>query len=254
MSSITPKQAAQLALNCMDLTSLTGTESDDDIIQLCQQASSEAGAVAAICIFPQHIPLATQHLAAGIRIATVTNFPHGSEDIASAVAQTRAAVALGAHEVDVVFPYKALMAGNTEIGAQLVRQCKAACGKGAQLKVIIESGQLKTAQLIEQASRIAIEAGADFIKTSTGKVAVNATLDAAHVMLNTIKSSGKAVGFKAAGGVRTVNDACAYLDQARQIMGPDWVNPQHFRFGASGLLSDVLSTLTGSDSKLAGDY
>ncbi|MCG7535343.1 deoxyribose-phosphate aldolase [Pseudoalteromonas sp. OOF1S-7] len=254
MSSVAHKQAAQQALNCMDLTSLTGTESDDDIIQLCQQASSQAGSVAAVCIFPQHIPLARQHLAVGIRIATVTNFPHGPEDIASAVEQTRAAVALGADEVDVVFPYSALMAGKPEVGAQLVAQCKAACGTQLLLKVIIESGELKTAQYIEQASRIAIEAGADFIKTSTGKVTVNATLDAAHVILNTIKSSGKAVGFKAAGGVRTVGDAHAYLEKARQIMGPDWVNPQHFRFGASGLLSDVLTTLTGCASKSAGDY
>ncbi|AZZ97256.1 deoxyribose-phosphate aldolase [Pseudoalteromonas sp. R3] len=254
MSLATLKNAAQLALNCMDLTSLTGAESDKDIIRLCQQASSEAGNVAAICIFPQHIPLARQHLAAGVRIATVTNFPHGSEDIARAVEQTRAAVALGADEVDVVFPYTALMAGNPDVGHTLIQQCKQVCGPKAQLKVIIESGVLATPKLIEQASCIAINAGADFIKTSTGKVSVNATLDAAQVMLNAIKSSGKNVGFKAAGGVRTVTDAQAYLTLAGQIMGPEWVNKQHFRFGASGLLSDVLSTLTGFVCEAKGGY
>ncbi|MDK1312242.1 deoxyribose-phosphate aldolase [Pseudoalteromonas ardens] len=254
MSSITRKEAAQLALNCMDLTSLSGTECDQDIIQLCQQASSAVGNVAAICIYPRYIPLARQHLAAGIRVATVANFPHGNDNIARAVEETRTAVALGADEVDVVFPYSALMAGNPDIGQQLIEQCKQACGAQVQLKVIIESGVLATPKLIEQASRIAINAGADFIKTSTGKVAVNASLEAAQVMLNAIKSSGKQVGFKAAGGVRTVADAQAYLMQARQIMGPDWMNKQHFRFGASGLLSDVLATLTGSVYDAQGGY
>ncbi|WP_125557938.1 deoxyribose-phosphate aldolase [Pseudoalteromonas rubra] len=254
MSSITRKEAAQLALDCMDLTSLTGTECDQDIIQLCQQASSALGNVAAVCIYPQHIALARQHLATGIRIATVTNFPHGSDNIVKAVEETRTAVALGADEIDVVFPYTALMAGNADIGYQLIEQCKQACGTHVQLKVIIESGMLPTSHLIEQASRIAINAGADFIKTSTGKVAVNATLEAAQVMLNAIKNSGKAVGFKAAGGVRTVVDAQAYLIQARQIMDPDWVNKQHFRFGASGLLNDVRSTLTGAPCEDKGGY
>ncbi|TMP29687.1 deoxyribose-phosphate aldolase [Pseudoalteromonas rubra] len=250
----TLKEAAQLALNCMDLTSLTGTESDEDIIRLCQQASSELGSVAAICIYPQFIPLARQHLDTSIKIATVSNFPHGNKDINAAVEQTRTAIALGADEVDVVFPYRALMAGDPEVGYQLVQQCKQACPDHVKLKVIIESGELAAPALIARASKISIDAGADFIKTSTGKVAVNATLDAAEIMLTAIKHCGKEVGFKAAGGVRTVADACDYLAQARLIMGSDWISKQHFRFGASALLSDVLATLSGSDVKPEGAY
>ncbi|MCO7188284.1 MULTISPECIES: deoxyribose-phosphate aldolase [unclassified Pseudoalteromonas] len=254
MSLTQLKNAAQLALNCMDLTSLTGTESDEDIIRLCQQASSELGSVAAICVYPQFIPLARQHLDPSIKIATVSNFPHGNKDINAAVEQTRAAIALGADEVDVVFPYKSLMAGDPDVGYQLVQQCKQACPEQVALKVIIESGELVTPALIARASQIAIDAGADFIKTSTGKVAVNATLEAAEVMLTAIKHSGKEVGFKAAGGVRTVADANDYLTQARLIMGPDWINKQHFRFGASALLSDVLAALNGSDVTPKGEY
>ncbi|TMP38600.1 deoxyribose-phosphate aldolase [Pseudoalteromonas rubra] len=254
MSLTQLKNAAQLALNCMDLTSLTGTESEKDIIRLCQQACSQAGKVAAICIFPQHIPLAREHLDPSIKVATVSNFPHGGEDIGTAVEQTLTAIALGADEVDVVFPYQALRAGDPEVGYQLVQQCKQVCPEHVKLKVIIESGELVTPALIAQASRISIDAGADFIKTSTGKVAENATLEAAEVMLTAIKHSGKEVGFKAAGGVRTVADAHAYLAQAGQIMGPEWVSKQHFRFGASGLLSDVLSTLTGIACESKGEY
>ena len=138
-------------------------------------------------MYPRFVPVARKTLkeigAVDIKIATVTNFPHGNDDIGIAVAETKAAVAYGADEVDVVFPYRALMAGNAEIGFELVKACKAACGDDVMLKVIIESGELKTPELIRAASEIAIAAGADFIKTSTGKVAVNATPEAATIML-----------------------------------------------------------------------
>jgi len=164
-------------------------------------------------------------------------------------------VASGAHEVDVVFPYRALMAGDEETGRELVEMCKAACGGQAQLKVIIESGELKEPALIQRASELAIEGGADFIKTSTGKVPVNATLEAAEIMLKAIKASGKNVGFKAAGGVRTAEEAAQYLALAADIMGPQWVTPEHFRFGASSLLNNLLNTLNGNaDAATNGGY
>ncbi|MCG6332353.1 deoxyribose-phosphate aldolase, partial [Vibrio alginolyticus] len=133
-----------------------------------------------------------------VRIATVTNFPHGNDDVEIAVAETKAAVAYGADEVDVVFPYRALMAGNEQVGFDLVKQCKAACGDTVLLKVIIETGELKEEALIKKASQICIEAGADFIKTSTGKVPVNATPEYARMMLEVIRDMGvaKSVGFK----------------------------------------------------------
>ena len=238
--------AAHIALSCMDLTSLTGQESEQDIQTLCQQANTKHGNTAAICIYPQYINIAKPLLDKRVRIATVTNFPDGGENIEKAVQQTQDAVALGAHEVDVVFPYKALIAGDENIGFSLVAECKKACSDKALLKVIIESGELKTPELIKKASQLAINAGADFIKTSTGKVAINATLEAAEIMLNTIKESGSDVGFKAAGGVRTVEDAKNYIELAKNIMGESWVNSRYFRFGASGLLADVLSTLDGT--------
>mgnify|MGYP003675147646 FL=1 len=243
---------AQRALNMMDLTSLTDTESADDIIQLCQNAKSPCGNTAAICIFPRFVPLAKKTLAAqgtpDIKIATVTNFPHGNDDIDIAVAETKAAVAYGADEVDVVFPYKALINGNDKVGFELVKACKKACGNNSQLKVIIETGELKTDELITQASEICIAAGADFIKTSTGKVAVNATPKSAELMLKVIKAKNTQVGFKPAGGVKNAEDAAIYLDLAADILGAEWATKSNFRFGASSLLTNLLNTLGASNA------
>jgi len=235
------------AISLMDLTTLNDNDTDAKVIQLCKDAQTQAGNTAAVCIYPRFIPIARKALAlqnsANIKIATVTNFPHGNDDLDIAFAETRAAVAYGADEVDVVFPYKALIAGNSEVGAQMIKGCRAICGANVSLKVIIESGELKTDTLIKQASDICIAAGADFIKTSTGKVAVNATLEATKVMLESIKYSGKDVGFKAAGGVKDAQTAGQYLQMARDVMGEDWVNSTHFRFGASSLLVSLLNEL-----------
>ncbi|TXR54102.1 deoxyribose-phosphate aldolase [Reinekea thalattae] len=245
MSQLTA--TAEQALKLMDLTSLNEDDTTAIITQLCHQASTPVGHPAAVCVYPAFIKTALQTLAANglddVKVATVTNFPHGNDDVALAVSETRAAVADGAHEVDVVFPYRALMAGNEQVGFDLVSQCKQACGESALLKVIIESGELASAELIKQASEISIQAGADFIKTSTGKVPVNATPEAAEIMLNAIKASGKDVGFKAAGGVRNAEDAGVYLQLASDILGADWINTRHFRFGASSLLNNLLQTL-----------
>lgn len=245
------KHYAQQALNMMDLTSLTDAETAEDIITLCNNAKSPCGNTAAICIFPRFIPLARKTLLAQgsdeVKIATVTNFPHGNDDIDIAVAETKAAVAYGADEVDVVFPYQALIAGNETIGFELVKACKEACGNQVQLKVIIESGELKTDTLITKASELAIKAGADFIKTSTGKVSVNATPEAAKLMLTAIKNHNTAVGFKPAGGVKNAEDAAIYLDLATDILGENWATKSNFRFGASSLLTNLLNTLGASN-------
>lgn len=251
--------AARQALGLMDLTTLNDDDTDARVIALCQQAVTPAGNTAAICIYPRFIPVARKTLRelgveGQVKIATVTNFPFGNDDIEIAERETRAAVAYGADEVDVVFPYRALMAGNEQRGLELVRACKAACGE-VLLKVIIESGELRDPALIKRASELAIEGGADFIKTSTGKVPVNATLEAAEIMLQVIRDSGRDIGFKPAGGVRTAEEARDYLALAERIMGAGWVSPRHFRFGASSLLANLLHTL-GSRDKGAhqGDY
>ena len=241
------QQAAQRALQLMDLTTLNDNDTDASVIAICHQAKSPAGHTAAVCVYPRFVPVARKTLkeigAVDIKIATVTNFPHGNDDIGIAVAETKAAVAYGADEVDVVFPYRALMAGNQEIGFELVKACKAACGDNVLLKVIIESGELKTPELIRSASEIAIAAGADFIKTSTGKVAVNATPEAAKIMLEVIKEKNPAVGFKAAGGVKNAEQAADYLALAESVLGENWVSAKTFRFGASSLLGSLLQTL-----------
>ena len=252
------QSAAKLALSCMDLTSLNTDDTPEVISSLCQQAQSSSGSTAAICIYPPFIAHAKDTLkslgASHIKVATVTNFPTGEQALEDVIAQTRNAIEAGADEVDVVFPYKALRSGDKEAGFTLVYESKKACGDKL-LKVIIESGELKDPHLIEAASQIAIDAGADFIKTSTGKVPVNATLEAAEIMLRTIKSSNPDVGFKAAGGVRDTLTAKQYLELAQDIMGTDWVTPNRFRFGASGLLASLQASLgETSDEPNASDY
>ena len=253
------KAAALRALKLMDLTTLNDDDTDAKVIELCKNAKSPVGNTAAVCIYPRFIPVAKKQLreqgTPEVRIATVTNFPHGNDDIEIAVAETKAAVAYGADEVDVVFPYRALMAGNEEVGFELVKQCKAACGD-IMLKVIIETGELKTEELIKKASELSIKAGADFIKTSTGKVPVNATPEYAEIMLNVIKDMGveKTVGFKPAGGVRTAEDAQQYLDMADRILGAEWADNMHYRFGASSLLANLLHTLGEGEKAAEGGY
>ncbi|MGF1681053.1 deoxyribose-phosphate aldolase [Photobacterium minamisatsumaniensis] len=253
------KAAALRALQLMDLTTLNDDDTDAKVIELCKNAKTAVGNTAAVCIYPRFVPVAKKQLreqgTPEVRIATVTNFPHGNDDIEIAVAETKAAVAYGADEVDVVFPYRALMAGNEEVGFELVKQCKAACGD-ILLKVIIETGELKTEALIKKASELSIKAGADFIKTSTGKVPVNATPEFAEIMLNVIKEMdvAKTVGFKPAGGVRTAEDAQQYLDMANRILGAEWADNMHYRFGASSLLANLLHTLGEGEKAAEGGY
>ncbi|HGO5856551.1 TPA: deoxyribose-phosphate aldolase [Mannheimia haemolytica] len=258
---MTLKDSAKLALSLMDLTTLNENDTDEKVISLCQQAKTLYGTPAAVCVYPRFVPIARKTLQSEgieqVRIATVTNFPHGNSDVEIAVAETKAAIAYGADEVDVVFPYKALISGDEKVGFELVKQCKAICAaNNVLLKVIIETGELQTEELIRKASEISIRAGADFIKTSTGKVVVNATLDSARIMLETIRDLGVAecVGFKAAGGVKTSEEAAQYLALAESILGNDWVNAAHFRFGASSLLANLLATLNDEQQQAAQGY
>ena len=250
------KETAQLALRLMDLTSLNQSDTPQSISDLCASAASEYGSPAALCVFPEFVTWAKLecerlHLPT-VKIATVTNFPSGGADVERAVSETERAVGAGADEVDVVFPYRALIVGDEQVGYDLVASCKKACGENVLLKVILETGELKQAELIAKASQIAIDAGADFIKTSTGKVAVNATPEAAKIMLEAIRDSGRACGFKAAGGVRTAADAAVYFELAEEIMGTAFLSPDSFRFGASGLLANLHSILAGDTPASAG--
>lgn len=252
---------AKRALGLVDLTTLTDSEQTSDIVTLCRQAATPMGNTVALCLYPRFIPLARKILcqqgSEDIRLATVTNFPYGDPCLDTALAETRAAIAYGADEVDLVFPWRALLNGDNAAGASMVSACKQLCHEqGVLLKVILETGELKQPEVIRAASKIAIESGADFIKTSTGKVPVNATLAAAEVMLQTIEQCGarNSVGFKAAGGIRTTEEAANYISLAERIMGDGWVTPQSFRFGASGLLQDFLRNCGLTDTAADTGY
>ncbi|MBQ4839231.1 deoxyribose-phosphate aldolase [Pseudoalteromonas luteoviolacea] len=234
---------AKHVLELMDLTSLNEDDTEKSILEMLDSIDEDVALPAAVCVYPQFVALCKKHLSSrgwySVKVATVTNFPCGEQPLSQVLAQTQQAIDDGADEIDLVMPYNQVIAGDPDTPWQYVRSSKEVCGSSVQLKVIIESGVLDTPELIAQASDIAILAGADFIKTSTGKVAVNATLAATQVMLERIKINGKPVGFKAAGGVKTVAQACPYLDVACQIMGRGWVEKANFRFGASSLLADV---------------
>lgn len=236
------------ALAALDLTSLGEDDSPAHIEALCAAAAGPGGLPAAVCVYPEHIGTARRaldsHGAAAVRVATVVNFPDGGADPGRASRETRRAVAAGADEVDMVLPWRILAANDTAGARQVVAACRAAA-PGRLLKVILESGALGSEDRIRAASELALEAGADFIKTSTGKVAVGATPAAARVMLTAIREHGGRAGFKASGGVRTLADAALYLGLADELLGAGWATPAHFRIGASGLLAEIRAALGG---------
>lgn len=239
------KEVAAKVLSLIDLTNLNDDCTTADIDKLCQQAVTPKGRVAAICVYSQFVKQGSDLLkGTGVNIATVVNFPGGDQELEAVLAETKQAIADGANEIDLVIPYKEYLAGNTETTKAVVAACKNVCGPNVHLKVILETGALLKPELITAASNDVIASGGDFLKTSTGKIEIGATLEAAELMLKAIKASGKNIGFKAAGGVKTVEDAQKYLDLAANIMGENWATPETFRFGASSLLGDVLTCLS----------
>lgn len=242
------KAAARTALACLDLTSLNDADTLADIDALCRRARTAHGDVAAVCVWPRFVAQARAALPATVKVATVANFPDGALDLPRALADIEAIVQAGGDEVDVVLPWRALLADESTEVAEFLSEVRFA-SRPLTLKVIIESGELGTAERIAQATRMALAAGADFVKTSTGKTKVGATPAAAATMLKEIAASGlPAAGFKASGGVRSVLDAAGYIAQAEAALGATALNPQRLRFGASGLLTDIEAVLSGAES------
>jgi deoxyribose-phosphate aldolase len=242
-----PIAAARLALACLDLTTLNDGDTEADVIKLCARAQGPHGHVAAVCVWPRFAALARRALPASIGVAAVANFPDGSADVARAVADTRAIVDAGAQEVDVVLPFARLQQGDERAVVELLAAVRAAC-PGLALKVILETGVLVDEALIRRASQLSLDAGADFLKTSTGKTAVSATPEAARTMLATIAADPRAatrVGFKASGGIRTVSDAALYFGLVEQALGAAALTPARLRIGASSLLNDIEAVLAG---------
>jgi deoxyribose-phosphate aldolase len=238
---------ARRLLGCLDLTSLNDAR-DDDIAGLCAKAVTPYGPVAAVCSWPEFAGAmaAALHRAPPAdpspKVAVVIDFPQGACDPQAAAQKAAAAVAAGAQELDLVWPYHAWLAGDHAKACELIAGVKRA-GEDATLKVILETGALGEPDVVRQASEAAISAGADMLKTSTGKIALGASLPAARAMLEAIAADGGNVGFKASGGLRSLDEAAAYLDLAESILGTGWATPARFRIGASRLLDEVLAVI-----------
>lgn len=253
---------ATTALNCLDLTSLNDADDAAAISALATRAAGPAGPPAALCVWPRFVAQARALAPPSIRIAAVANFPSGGLDLAAvALADARAIIKAGGDEVDMVLPWRALQGGDAAdlraMTALLVAVRQACAGK--TLKLIIESGELVAPALIQQACQIGLDAGVDFLKTSTGKTPNGATPAAARLMLSAIAAHprGAAVGFKASGGIRTVADAAVYINLVREILGESALTPQRLRFGASGLLGDIEAVLLAQgpgNTAAAGSY
>jgi len=243
--------AIDLAIGMVDLTTLEGADTPGKVRALCAKgrapdpADPDCPAVAAICVYPAMVPTAAQALAgSAVHLASVaTAFPSGQAPLGTRLAEVREAVAAGADEIDMVINRGAFLSGRyLEVYDEIVA-VKAACGP-AHLKVILETGELATYDNVRRASWLAMLAGGDFIKTSTGKVAPAATPPVTLVMLEAVRdfraATGRQVGVKPAGGIRTSKDAIRYLVLVNETAGPDWLHPDWFRFGASTLLNDLL--------------
>lgn len=236
---------ARLALACLDLTSLNPQDTERTVTDLCRRAQTRFGPVAAVCVWPQLAAAARACLPDQIAVAAVANFPHGGADIAAALRDTAQIVQAGAQEVDLVLPYRSLLAGDEATVRALLAAVRAAC-PGLTLKVILETGELQQPELILRACQLSLAAGADFLKTSTGKTPVGATPEAARTLLAAIAAdpgSRQRVGFKASGGIRTLADASVYLALTREWLGAEALTPRRFRLGASSLLDDIVRLL-----------
>ncbi len=252
-----PADVARIALACLDLTSLNDGDTPTHVAALCERAATtlhSLGPVAAVCVWPHLAQFARAHAPAQIAVAAVANFPEGSADVARALRDTGQIVQAGAQEVDVVLPYRALLGGDVRACSALLDAVRRAC-EGLVLKVILETGELGEPALIEQAARIALDAGADFLKTSTGRTKVGATPHAAQTMLNAIANDARArgrVGLKASGGIRSVVDAARYGDLVEGTLGAAALHPARFRIGASALLADIESALDRAPARGGG--
>ncbi len=251
-SNSDPRASSQAAriLPLLDLTSLGDDDVPADITRLCQAATTTHGSVASVCVWPRFVAQAAKLLSdTSVRVCAVANFPSGSAEVEAVTQEARTIVADGGAEVDVVVPWKTLPAGERGRVRALVTAVRAAIGDSIVLKAILETGELADPELIAVAGHEALEGGADFLKTSTGKTANSASLDAARVLLNLIAGAvddGRRRGVKISGGVRDVETAARYVALADEILGPNWLGPETFRFGASGLLDDLLRVLDQS--------
>ncbi len=252
-------EGLKLALSMIDLTTLEGKDTPGKVKQLCYKAIHPHDQlkglpkVAAVCVYPTYVSLAKKELkGSGIAVASVaTAFPSGQSSLKTKLSDTLFAVDQGADEIDMVISRGEFLAGNYEFVFDEIAAIKEACGK-AHLKVILETGELDTLDNVRKASELAMHAGADFIKTSTGKIQPAATLPVTYVMLDAIKDfylkTGKMIGMKPAGGISNSKIALQYLVMLNEVLGEKWMNKNYFRFGASSLANDILMQLVKAET------
>jgi deoxyribose-phosphate aldolase len=243
--------AIDLAISMVDLTTLEGADTPGKVRNLSRKAMMpdpdhlETPQVAAICVYPDMVPIAVNELkGSGVKVASVASaFPSGRSTLEVKLSDTKIAVDGGADEIDMVIDRGAFLAGRYETVFSQIVAIRQACGN-ARLKVILETGELATYDNVRRASWLALLAGADFIKTSTGKISPAATLPVVHVMLQAVKDwkaqTGQQRSVKPAGGIRTAKDAIRYLVAVNEVAGPEWLDPYYFRFGASSVLNDLI--------------
>jgi deoxyribose-phosphate aldolase len=254
--------ALDLAIRSMDLTTLEGSDTPGKIVALCAKAvrpnplDDSIPSVAAVCLYPQLVPVAVGQLkGTGVNVASVAGgFPAGLAPLEARLVEIREVVDMGANEVDIVLNRSLFLSGQYERAFEELVAAREAAGE-AHLKVILEVGELGSYDRVRQASMLAMAAGADFIKTSTGKIPKGASLPDALCMMEAIREfhheTGRRIGFKAAGGVRTSKNAIQYLTILYETLGPEWMTPDLFRIGASSLLNDVLMQI---DKERTGRY
>jgi deoxyribose-phosphate aldolase len=252
-------EGLKLALSMIDLTTLEGKDTKGKVQQLCYKAMHPHDAlkglpkVAAICVYPSYVAVAKKALGnSGIQVASVaTAFPSGQSNMEAKLSDTKYAVDQGADEIDMVISRGEFLSGNYNYVYDEIAAVKEACGE-AHLKVILETGELDTLDNVRKASELAMYAGADFIKTSTGKIQPAATLPVTYVMFDAIKDfylkTGKMIGMKPAGGISTSKIALQYLVMLNEVLGERWMNKEYFRFGASSLANDILMQLVKAET------
>ena len=260
-------EGLKLALSMIDLTTLEGKDTKGKVQQLCYKAMhphdtlKDIPTVAAICVYPTYVAIAKEALkGSGIQVASVaTALPSGNSKLQVKLDDVKDAVEQGADEVDMVISRGEFLTGNYQYVYDEIVAVKKACGK-AHLKVILETGELDTLDNVRKASEIAMYAGADFIKTSTGKIQPAATMQVTYVMFDAIKDfylkTGKMIGMKPAGGISTSKIALQYLVMLNEMLGEKWMNNKYFRFGASSLANDILMQLVKAETGMyqSADY
>lgn len=252
MSSTAERLLAHRIVGLLDLTDLSTTASAASIERLCERAVGPHGNVAAVCVWPAFVAQCARDLAGtGVSVATVVNFPHGDTDVLALRREVHAALEFGADELDVVLPYRAFVAGDLPAAAAVLDALRGIVDHRRPVKVILETGELPDQATVAAATRFAIDHGADFVKTSTGKTPVSATPEAVATMLAVIHDADRLVGIKPSGGIATLAAAAGYLAQADDVMGPGWARPSTFRFGASGLLDRLVAVIEGHPSASA---